>query len=351
MDNLLIRKLVAMAIIVTSMMMVYVSLRAETKPFEVVPAEFIERPAPKYPRSQVNKGNAGAVELSFTIDTEGKPFDIVVIRSSDKSFEQSATDAVQDYRYSAAKMGETPIQTRQNVVVYYEIEGQKNQLSRPFFKRYQKVLKLFAEETVSQLRLKKELGRISNAARSRCDHAYDALLQSHYAQKFESPEQQVETLHRAIMFDYELADDWRCFDEGVMVGVYTNLIRNLIALGRRGEAVFEFEKAQEKGLQTVASVFKDAIQGIKMQPQNSSSVSRRIEVSSRGFFIVELLSHKFSLILIQPNGEIKELKFRCKTGARGLELHEDNRYSIPETLQGCQLLAYAEPMSEILFVE
>jgi len=75
---------------------------SEVENIDFSPPEYIERPAPKYPKSQVRKGSAGAVEVSLMVGSDGRPFDVVVLRSSDEDFEKTSVRAVEKYVFSPA---------------------------------------------------------------------------------------------------------------------------------------------------------------------------------------------------------------------------------------------------------
>lgn len=74
----------------------------------------IHSPAAKYPSWQVAKRQDGWVLLEYTILANGRPHNVRVIDSSPaKIFNQSAIDAVQQYRYQPIQQGDRVISVDQ----------------------------------------------------------------------------------------------------------------------------------------------------------------------------------------------------------------------------------------------
>jgi TonB family protein len=59
------------------------------------------REAPTYPPAALRRGLEGEVELSFQVDTDGRPVDIRVESSSQSMFAAAAREAVAGWRYAA----------------------------------------------------------------------------------------------------------------------------------------------------------------------------------------------------------------------------------------------------------
>ena len=83
---------------------------------KIIPAKIVSRSAPRYPSRAISREIEGWVDIGFTIDTDGKPIDIVVIDSEPSdTFDKAAINAVKKWRFSPA-MNETTNETVTSVV-------------------------------------------------------------------------------------------------------------------------------------------------------------------------------------------------------------------------------------------
>ena len=83
---------------------------------KIIPAKIVSRSAPRYPSRAISREIEGWVDIGFTIDTDGKPIDIVVIDSEPgDTFDKAAISAVKKWRFSPA-MNETTNESVTSVV-------------------------------------------------------------------------------------------------------------------------------------------------------------------------------------------------------------------------------------------
>ena len=103
------KKEIALASIETKLPIDEIALEeAEPESAKILPAKLLKRTAPIYPRSASLRNIEGWVELSFDIDTDGKPADIAVIASEPSGvFEKEAMRSVKKWRFQPAFNDET----------------------------------------------------------------------------------------------------------------------------------------------------------------------------------------------------------------------------------------------------
>lgn len=95
---------------------------AEPEPAKIIPAEIISRSAPRYPNRAAERNIEGWVSVSFIIDIEGIPQDIVIVESEPVgTFDNSAITAVKSWRFSPA------INEQTNLPVESKIDSSKLQ--------------------------------------------------------------------------------------------------------------------------------------------------------------------------------------------------------------------------------
>ena len=88
---------------------------AVPEPPKIVPAKIVSREAPRYPSRAVKNQIEGWVEISFSIDTKGLPFDLKVLSSEPEGiFDKAALKSVQKWRFSPARNQNTglPVESR-----------------------------------------------------------------------------------------------------------------------------------------------------------------------------------------------------------------------------------------------
>lgn len=76
----------------------------------------------KYPASARDAGIEGRVYVSFTVDVEGKPTDITVMRSPDEALGQAAVDAVEQQRFTPGKQDGEPVPVKMSLPVSFRLQ-------------------------------------------------------------------------------------------------------------------------------------------------------------------------------------------------------------------------------------
>jgi protein TonB len=80
--------------------------------------------APDYPPDAERRGIEGAVDVSFTVDPEGKVTDIIVIHSEPSDiFDRAAATAVRRWRYEPKLMSGTPVEEHMQVRVEFKLDS------------------------------------------------------------------------------------------------------------------------------------------------------------------------------------------------------------------------------------
>ena len=89
---------------------------AVPEPPKIVPAKIVSREAPRYPSRAVKNQIEGWVEISFSIDTKGLPFDLKVLSSEPEGiFDKAALKSVQKWRFSPARNQNTGLPVESHI--------------------------------------------------------------------------------------------------------------------------------------------------------------------------------------------------------------------------------------------
>ncbi len=103
---------------------------AQTAPVQVAAVmpprfdvDYLDNPAPVYPRLSKRLGEVGSVMLMVFVDTDGRPAKIDIQSSSRfERLDQAAIDAVRRWRFVAAKQGEKTIAAWVLVPIHFSLK-------------------------------------------------------------------------------------------------------------------------------------------------------------------------------------------------------------------------------------
>lgn len=107
----------------------------------------IERKPPRYPDSELRRGQQGWVDLNYVVTKDGEVIDPVVEASSGSpAFEQVAKRTVTRWKYEPALVDGEPVQQcRTKVRIAFAIQGSQQAVSRRFHSNYRKIDRLIED--------------------------------------------------------------------------------------------------------------------------------------------------------------------------------------------------------------
>ena len=87
-------------------------------------ARLLQRVTPEYPPDAERRGMEGSVDLSFTVDPEGKVADVIVDRSEPSDiFDRAAASAVRRWRYEPRLMDGTPVEEHMQIHLVFKLDS------------------------------------------------------------------------------------------------------------------------------------------------------------------------------------------------------------------------------------
>jgi TonB family protein len=89
----------------------------------------IRQMQPEYPKAMVYSGLRGEVTVEFVIDAEGKVEDAKVLESNNPGFNDAALEAVRQWKFKPARMGEKPVSTRVKQLIEFQLFGGRDAYS------------------------------------------------------------------------------------------------------------------------------------------------------------------------------------------------------------------------------
>lgn len=79
--------------------------------------------APEYPAEMKRQGITGKVIIQFIVDANGQVRDITVVKSTNKTFNKPAIEAVQKWRFIPGKKGGKSVNTRMQIPIEFNLGG------------------------------------------------------------------------------------------------------------------------------------------------------------------------------------------------------------------------------------
>lgn len=92
------------------------------KDAKIMPVHIVYRKAPVYPAEAKKDPVNGPVVLEMTITEEGTPENVHVVKSLRADYDQSAVDAVREWRFTPATKDGVPVEVETHVSVNYQIK-------------------------------------------------------------------------------------------------------------------------------------------------------------------------------------------------------------------------------------
>ena len=81
----------------------------------------VSAPDPELPEAARKANLSGSVVVALAINEKGSVGDVKVVHSSDKRFEQNATDAVRQWEFAPATKNGKPMAVQMNVEINFEL--------------------------------------------------------------------------------------------------------------------------------------------------------------------------------------------------------------------------------------
>lgn len=89
---------------------------------DVVPPVLVHSVEPKFPRQLRVANTAVIVSVGLTIDRDGKPINLHIVKSSDPNFDKMSMDTVAKYRFKPATLHGQPIPVELVVQVNLQVK-------------------------------------------------------------------------------------------------------------------------------------------------------------------------------------------------------------------------------------
>lgn len=322
--------------------------------FEYVPAAPLEVVQPSYPERAISRRLEGYVVYNFMIDTDGKAFDVITTESTDTLFETASMEALEQIRWTPAKLNGVAVDTSHSYKFTYRISDA--QPERWFLLGEKDFGKALEEGDIE------EAEEIFHELRERSKGNMYAIARVKYAEFFLAKargdmEQQRVLLESALAYDKVDNDNADSKFESLQFSVMQKEslpaaraeLFKIQALSKRfGDAMDTYEWIVRAGDMDMANTLRPFYEKFKAAAEDESEyvVEGRVHGPT---WSIEL--HKRGFYFDQISGRIDELKLHCQTKSVLLTDISDKRYYAPESWGRCTLHVVADPETNFRFVQ
>lgn len=340
-----------------ALLLVFCSPAGIALPEGFKPAELQESFSPAYPQQRFSgkskraSEDSGVVELTYMIDTQGKPFEIAVLRSTMAKFEDAAIKAIQRYKFQPAMLGSAPISTRYTSDVVFRYSARDAQSASGATASRRDLLDIETPYTFDTYyeqfsnELAKPDPRQSHAAHlinkmARLEDqtflsiVYTATARSRFADAFLEPSQRILAYQNLIWLNDRISERYQPLSGDVESVVWSQMIGLQIESGLFAEALAGYAAAQQNEIELDSAVADHRSKLLALREDREKVTRRAIEIGAGG---QQLLLFKPSFEISNVAGKITSLKLRCDTKFKEMEFKPDANYGIPDSWGGCAL--------------
>lgn len=305
----------------------------------------LQRASPVYPRDEIVKGNVGMVEIELMVDVQGSVYEPIILRSTSKGFERAALAAIKEYKYRPAKFKGRPVASRTSIRLKFEIDSEADGVNARFAKYYQRATTEIEREKPDVTKLDRLMKRMINSGNltyyALARYYLVAIRRALHEGKLND---QIEATRSLLLFDQGVGQENRLLDTVTLNKVKRSLFYSLVKTQRFSEAWLFHRDAVKQG---------DPVSEDEIRLAEKIEQSRHIEGSSlikaslgdRGYVVEHLFKNTLAVIDIQ--GAVNILKFRCDTRFETVLFRIESDYQIPESWGKCLVEIVGTPNTKL----
>lgn len=337
------------------------------QPSDLIEAELVKSAEPNYPKER-NSGRGGEVsiddglvKLIYMVDRQGKPYEVMVARTSMPKFSKEAVKSINKNEFKPAMRAAKPVNSRYSNDLEFVFDdadlhdnrGNKGSISgaRRFslpdgYKSYYDQFTNELDRTeLNQAKLQQLLNTMANIKhQSFYSLAYLSLARYRAAKKFDDKPKQMHALEDLIWFDERVETKHQVLQKDLKRTVYVALLQLQIESGHYAETLLnyaEFKKFDRK----VGNMFKSYIAKLILLKESDQATQRVVNIGEIGYAHLPLLKRSFVVDI--DKGKISTLKLRCDAKFKELAFKIDAQYTLPDSWGECNLQIIGEQGSVV----
>ncbi len=309
------------------------------------PVRTLAKP-PRYPDRYLNSRREGWVTMSYMVDTQGVPYDVSVVSSSEgREFERAAVKAVEKFRYTPADLNGRAIDAGVVSSITFAFDHEKPGARKLFRRAYKRPSKSI--DVQDRERADKEFEKIAKLDRNLYEEAFYQLARYSYAVIWGDLSTQYEALQRAAFLDRAqefLPDKQLTSVLLAKLATEVNLFKYAEAL--KTAQILVDRDLDADGLAIVNKVVGE-IKALQSAPGSQFSVAGKIKQDNR--YTHRLLRQGFYFSEIE--GAIAEVRLHCDKGYVGFAYEQGMMYTVTDNYRDCWVVVIGDPDSTFTLVE
>lgn len=303
----------------------------------------IKRISPKYPIEAARSGKSGWAKLSFVIKENGRVGDVVINEVvGDRSFGQSAKQAIKKWKYSPAMENGKPIQQCVNTIqMDFKMVG--NGVSKGFQKKYQKALVAIDEENYPLL---KELLE----SMSKYEHGYLNEINLYhniaaiYAEKVGDKKSEYYHLNRID------SSGTKKEGEKYKLAILNKKFYLSVKLNQFRETFNIYKELSELDTAKLhMKTYEGVIAKVDAFIGGDQDIVNDADIEDKDFWQYPLVRNEFSLVNIK--GSLSKLDIRCANKRHVYTVEDNNTWKLPDSWKNCSVLVYGDDNTSFKLIE
>ena len=311
----------------------------------------IDRPAPKYPKSEAVRGREGWTQLSFVIGTDGAPYDVSVINSSGNSrIDNASIRAVKKWRYEPATnaKGEAIEQCQTRVQLDFLL-NREHTVSKKFRRRMLKTLDNLRQQKVDLLAEDIKILNQLNSGKM-TENTWVSYVKANYFKLIGDEDKQYFYLTKTVPHRFKKNKKHILPEDSLLVSLH-QLFSLQAKRSKYHDALLTFDKLSQFDSELAIKI-QTQLQPYATQIEQAIKSDKLIVVDGeihQGRWFHNLSRGQFALNEI--NGQLHKLDIRCENKRRVYTVNETTTWRIPASWGSCQVLIEGDDSANFKLVE
>lgn len=323
---------------------------AESEPrdqaVDFIPPKSIQPVIPDYPVSEQRNQNAGLVHIQMMVDKQGRSANPVVLQSTSEEFEENALKALSSYEFTPATLDGVPVEGIYEATINFLMGNEEDGVSHKFRTLYKRARKELDKPEPRRAYIEKKLEILRNENNlSTYALAFLSALEYRFALRFLDTSEQLKAIERVLLFEKQagrLPADLASVARSQLFILYANS-------NRFSEALQVYAKIVENDGTANAKQFASVVAEIKEFYFDSSAYVTNLELNNSGYRVFKLFKRTLSFTDVE--GDLNQLKLRCRNKYSELDIEPDTQYQIPKSWGYCSVQVIGAPNTSFSLVQ
>lgn len=306
----------------------------DSESFVILSPKIVEAVDPVYPSKRAANGVEGWVVVNFMVDTNGKPYEPVIIDSTgQKDFENVSVEALMRSKYQPATLDGDPVDG--SVFLRHSFFLADTDGAGTVFKsRYRNFTEKLGAGELDEA--KALLEKMDNSKKNRYEAAFVDLSKALWGAKTGAKIYQMNHLRKALAYSSKERGAINFLPEDIAPAVRANLLSLQIENRYFSEAVSTYRWMVRNNHDKYVEMFSSNIEELERQKNSVDAYSVEGQIDGLLPWYISLFKDTF--YIDEVNGQVDEISLYCAGGYRVLQYQELSEYVVPPEWGDCGLM-------------